>query len=556
MLNKSNKRIIVLIGILSIMSLVYLISAESSSTLNPGDSIQDAIDNSSYGDIIELNDGIYNADGDYDINVNITNLTIKAVDGANPIINASGKNKRVFNIINDNVTLDGLIITGGNTTGPSSYGNQGGGVYISGNNAIISNCNITENIANNGGGVYFGEPNSNVTVTGCNILSNIATYGGGGVSLRNGGVSNSNIISNIANDGGGVSITYGNVIACNITNNKNNGIGGGINIFSGSVSACNINNNIANTGGGVYFNNNGNVTSCNITGNTANRNAGGLYKSSNGNISYNRIFNNNAALNGSNLYIAGSLAYDYNWWGTNNISLAGISHPSTVSDPDSYFVTQLSVNDTWTRTNTTEEFGDNLSLNYRMVLNSTNSSDDVDKLPDFTVTISFTGLFNEVVNATTPWSKNITVHGNYIFRCVCDNEDLHIISHPTYDLSLRNNPQGQVVIGTWIKSTATAIGDSPLPTDYVRFKITSLSDNIVQYDHNVPFGGSNSASYNWQLTKKGTYKVEVWAYDEHGSNVKVPPLGINAMKLSTEYNNPYYNVDYNPHYSVDYIDVS
>jgi len=182
-----------------------------------------------------------------------------------------------------------------------------------------------------------------------------------------------------------------------------------------------------------------------------------------------------------------------------------------------------------------------------MVLNSTNNSDDNDKLPDFSVAISLTGLINEVVNATAPWSKNISVPGNYIFRSVCDNEDLHIISHPIYDLKLTNEPQGQIMVGSWIKSVATAIGDFPLPTDYVRFKVTSLSDNNVQYDVNKSFGDSNSVFYDWQLTKKDTYKVEVWAYDENGFNVKVPPLlGTRAMKLS---------VGYNPYYSVDYIDV-
>ncbi|MDR3291208.1 MAG: hypothetical protein LBT10_03565, partial [Methanobrevibacter sp.] len=356
MLKKNNKKIIILMSILSIMSLVYLISAEPSfpeplSQLNPGDSIQDAINSSSPGDIIELNDGVYNSDGDYDINVTVDSLTIKAVDGANPIINATGKNKRVFMINSNNVTLDGLTITGGNNTQSSNDG-RAGGVYSNANNTTISNCNITQNFASagSGGGIYFSLRNGNNNVIGCNIIGNTATSGsGGGVNIDTGNVIDCNITGNTAinNAGGGAYIVYGNMIGCNITNNKANSPGGGVYIYSGNVSACNIINNIA-------------------TGS-----AGGVNIGNSGNISYNRICNNNAS-NGANLYTtSNNVVYDYNWWGTNNISLAGLSSPA---DPDTYFVIQLSVNDSWTRTNTTEKFGDNLSLNYTMVLNSTNNS--------------------------------------------------------------------------------------------------------------------------------------------------------------------------------------
>jgi hypothetical protein len=93
-------------------------------------------------------------------------------------------------------------------------------------------------------------------------------------------------------------------------------------------------------------------------------------------------------------------------------------------------------------------------------------------------------------------------------------------------------------VGTWINSIATAIGDTPLNTDYCMFKVTSPSGAIQP--SNKSFNGTDSEPYQWQLTEKGRYLVEVWAYDKDDNNVKVPISASqlfksNVMKSSMEY---------------------
>jgi hypothetical protein len=193
--------------------------------LNPGDSIQNAIDSLSDGDIIYLNGGTYN---ESNINVN-KRVTIK-VSGVNgfPIIDAQGKG-RVFTLSNG-ATLKDLVIAGG-------YSANGAGVYN--DQGIISHCTLIYNTATgSGGGIfnYFGTVNDyskiqdNYAIDGagvlnlggnvnvCTIAGNIATRNGGGVN-SNGVVSNCFIAYNTALTGGGLFKSGGTVNGCSYTDN-------------------------------------------------------------------------------------------------------------------------------------------------------------------------------------------------------------------------------------------------------------------------------------------------------------------------------------------------
>jgi uncharacterized repeat protein (TIGR01451 family) len=97
-----------------------------------------------------------------------------------------------------------------------------------------------------------------------------------------------------------------------------------------------------------------------------------------------------------------------------------------------------------------------------------------------------------------------------------------------YDLSLRNEPAGSVVVGSLINSIATPVGGSPLGTDYAIFKVTKPNGDNWLSEHRV-FNG-DSFTYNWQLTMPGQWLVEVWAYDNSDNHVKVPQ---NFMRYST-----------------------
>jgi hypothetical protein len=157
-----------------------------------------------------------------------------------------------------------------------------------------------------------------------------------------------------------------------------------------------------------------------------------------------------------------------------------------------------------------------------MVLNDTNSTENNSKLPDFNTTIKWPDSNDESINAKESWGTILSNIGEYNFTAICDNEDLNInlmnVIHPVYDLSLRNEPSGQVYVGTWIHSIATAVGGVPLSDDYCMFKITSPSGNIHEIGP-VVFGVNDWVDCGWQLAEKGTYLVEVWAYDKNGAHV-------------------------------------
>lgn len=125
-----------------------------------------------------------------DFNVNNTillnkSVIIKAKDGIKPQINLSGHGY-VFDVVNDNVVIDGLSITGGNN----------GGIYVSKEikKTIVTNCNFHNNV---GVGAFFGDGNIisnysfhnnqgrgatfefNNNITNCSFYDNSAQYYGG-----------------------------------------------------------------------------------------------------------------------------------------------------------------------------------------------------------------------------------------------------------------------------------------------------------------------------------------------------------------------------------------
>ncbi|MBQ6773489.1 MAG: putative Ig domain-containing protein [Synergistaceae bacterium] len=163
-------------------------------------------------------------DGDSGINSRTGTTTIKGESLSNVVIFiTSGKT----------VTLDGLIITGGN-------GSSGGGVQNRGT-LTMTNCTVSGNTASNGGGVY-NEYQGTLTMTNCTIANNTSTgnYGGGGVFK----------------DGGTLTMTN-----CTISGNKTTGSLGGGGVFNGknnngngplTMTNCTVANNTATNGGGVY----------------------------------------------------------------------------------------------------------------------------------------------------------------------------------------------------------------------------------------------------------------------------------------------------------------
>jgi predicted outer membrane repeat protein len=411
---------------------------------------------------------------------------------------ATGSGGAIFNQVNEEYRSNGADFSISNNV--SFINNKATDGVTDGVGGAISNG---DNLWNYGGANF--NVNNNVS-----FINNTANSGG---AIDNGGANfnvNNNVsfIDNTANSGGAIDNDGANFNVNNVTF-INNTIGAISNSAADSkVIGCDI---VGNIGDGIY--NNGNDVI----------------------INYNRIVNNT----GYGLNTTTGINADFNWWGTNNITNAGIIG---VNPLNSYFVIQLSANDNNYTRNATVSGSLPVSLAYDMVLNSTNKSDNSSKLPDFNTTIKLTGLPDNSTKAIEPWDATLTNIGEYNFTAICDNENLNInltVTHPVYDLSLRNEPSGQVYMGAWINSIATAIGDTPLNDDYCIFKVTSPSADVKWSDHKS-FNGIDSEPYQWQLTEKGRYLVEVWAYDKDGNHVKVPDstsrlFKPNVMKPFREY---------------------
>ncbi len=147
---------------------------------------------------------------------------IKSLNGPeHTIVDGCGSN-RCFNFYGTDIEVEGFTIRNG-------YADNGGGVgclgYIDalGNTFVfgdgtVSECVFSDNVAQQGGGMFFGTANN------CRFLGNMAELGGG----MYGGVAKSSIfVGNSATEGGGI---------------------------CGSVAdSCTITGNTADFGGGIYL---------------------------------------------------------------------------------------------------------------------------------------------------------------------------------------------------------------------------------------------------------------------------------------------------------------
>ena len=201
-------------------------------------------------------------------------------------------------------TIDGLVITGGdstnaggiemfssrvtvaNSTITGNTGPRGGGIFGIGSEITITNSTITGNTGplGLGGGIFVAA--SEVTITNSTISGNSSLQGGGvyGVSSGSTTITDSTISGNSAVDGGGIFVVENhlvNVISSTISGNSA-ADGGGIHVLSGGATIV-INSTISgntatNNGGGIVINSAAlaTVTNSTISGNSAELQLGGI----------------------------------------------------------------------------------------------------------------------------------------------------------------------------------------------------------------------------------------------------------------------------------------
>jgi len=182
--------------------------------------------------------------------------------------------------------IDGFTIRNGTGTYDDVKGGEfGGGIYCLGSSPRISNCDIVENRAKNGGGIYTSNTVS-ATIADCRILGNIAEQNGAGVVFGN-----DRFIS---------------IVDCLVSENSASHDGGGIwcNAAPGTISNCRITGNSAgNDGAGITIASDSTPTiqNCIVDGNTGNGYGGGMYSLISPTIVLNCTFSNNQARYGGGI---------------------------------------------------------------------------------------------------------------------------------------------------------------------------------------------------------------------------------------------------------------
>tara|TARA_Y100000589_G_scaffold43931_1_gene36968 strand:- start:904 stop:2043 length:1140 start_codon:yes stop_codon:yes gene_type:complete len=241
-------------------------SATFAGTINvPGDYtlIQDAINASSDGDVINIAAGTYY---EHSLNPSGKAITIQGTlngDGSLATTIDAEQGGSVFNINSgegNETVIQHLVITGGSGFEQDEF-TYGGGICCFPNSiATISGCTISENTANAGGGIY-SSTNSNLTISSCTIKGNTASSHGGGIHH---------------------SRCSSTINGCTISDNESADAGGGIFCFQSSlnISSCKIEANAALaynqeggdlvSGGGIFcFGTDATITNCTIEGNSS-----------------------------------------------------------------------------------------------------------------------------------------------------------------------------------------------------------------------------------------------------------------------------------------------
>ncbi|MEY2494848.1 MAG: large repetitive protein [Verrucomicrobiota bacterium] len=175
---------------------------------------------------------------------------------------AAATNFRILHVqTGKTVTISGLTIANGSVTGGGFPAGLGGGIFNDHGVLAVSNCVLSGNAADSGGGIFnngYPSGSSSTVVKGCTFSNNTASTGGGLYNYGDTGTAttdilNSTFTNNTATDGGAFD-NYGSgatgnatlrIVNSTISGNKSNNDGGGIyntNNASAAVAATTLTN--------------------------------------------------------------------------------------------------------------------------------------------------------------------------------------------------------------------------------------------------------------------------------------------------------------------------
>lgn len=257
--------------------------------------IQAAVDIAGSGDTVWVMNGTYSAGGRPASGFAITNrlvvtngATVRSVNGpgVTTIVGAGPMGySAVRGVYLCNSQLIGFSVTNG-ASGPRME-QVGGGILLKGD-SLVSNCVISGNSAEEGGGIAVHSESG--AVVNSLIMDNHATLTGGGVLLQwdsgRSYVSRCRILGNVSDGtGGGVSFYHRGSIYNSLIEGNTAGRAGGVWVdWSGyngpdiTIANCTVVNNSADENGGVdYVINGGSYQNCIIQGNSNGNWSGGTY---------------------------------------------------------------------------------------------------------------------------------------------------------------------------------------------------------------------------------------------------------------------------------------
>jgi len=345
--------------------------------------IQNAINAATNNDTVWISNGVYQLTNQVTFSsASNNNMIIKSVNGpAVTVIDANNySGKPVTNRCLDigtasNNTFSGLTFANGQSTRSgagisfaqattitncvfvsnvciiSSWVTGGG---LNGTNGIIKNSAFHDNQAERGGGLCMW--GATFLISDCTISNNIANLAGGAGIYGNGMMLNSIVISNLAigSQGGGLGIFQSAVVSncvisgnvCTNTATWENGAGIYFAAGNATVQNCTIRGNIGYRGGGVFYNqcSNSTIRNCLISGNTANRYGGGIFIYEN--VAYTGLVESCTIVDNTCSSQGGGIQIDYNTtnrvyilntiiW--SNISIGGSSYSNLNSTDTNAF---------------------------------------------------------------------------------------------------------------------------------------------------------------------------------------------------------------------------
>jgi len=227
------KKLIILLSFFLILTLGSGIGTAGEIFVQPGDSIQAAVNNAVMGDVIIVKPGNY----DENIKVTIHNIVIKSESGnpANTIITANDPNLDVFTVESNKVTINGFKIMGVGLNHSGIYMNQ------------CKNCTVENNrFLDNSNGIYLKNSENNL------ILDNLVGKSDHGIIIEQ---SNYNTISGnrASKNRYGIYLPNSNkniLVNNTLSENKDYGI-----LLSTAVSNTLSGNEAFDNGRGIHFGN-------------------------------------------------------------------------------------------------------------------------------------------------------------------------------------------------------------------------------------------------------------------------------------------------------------